>query len=40
MATCVCKKNKLKKIQKPIKTMGCEAREPLGEKAVTWGSRL
>jgi hypothetical protein len=29
----------LKKIKRPFKTMGYEAREPLGEKAITWGSR-
>jgi hypothetical protein len=30
----------LQKIKRPFKTMGCEVREPLGKKAITWGSRL
>jgi hypothetical protein len=28
-----------KKTKKPFKTMSCKAREPLSEKAITWGSR-
>ncbi|MDD2882321.1 MAG: hypothetical protein PHQ58_17995, partial [Rhodoferax sp.] len=39
ITTCVCKKLNSKNIERLYKAMGCEAREPLNEKAITCGSR-